>query len=220
MRTAFRLAIFSFLASNCFGQELPNHLEPIKPAIWSAGLGQAVDGLVPPGDQAVWMIVSPSLQKGWAVSIIRSQVVGQKPTYCAWLVESRDPVLVPPPPPPGNKKSNGKFLIPTPRPLHKFSAPLVPEMAERIISAWRECVKGTRYSGDLASHGGFDGISYFFYAERNFYGKTWGPQAPTPTALVNVAQSLAEYAQSNITARSVALGKVSSNLKELETSLH
>ncbi len=221
MRIAVRLATFSLLASNCFGQELPNHLEPIKPATWSAGLGQAVEGLIPTGDQAVWMIVSPSLQKGWAVSIIRSEVVGQKPTYCAWLVESRDPVLVPPPPPPrGSKKANGISIIPTPRPLHRYSAPLTPEMAERIISAWRECVKGTKYSGDLASHGGFDGISYFFYAERNFYGKTWGPQSETPAALVNVAQSLAEYAQTNITARSVALGKVGSSLKELETSLH
>ncbi|WP_257307548.1 hypothetical protein [Geothrix campi] len=167
------------------------------------------------------MIVSPSLRKGWAVSIIRNEVVGQKPTYCAWLVESRDSVLVPPPPPPpGSRKPKGKSIIPTPRPLHRFSAQLAPEMAERIISAWRECVKGTRYSGDLASHGGFDGISYFFYAERNFFGKTWGPQSETPTALVNVAQSLAEYAQSNITDRSVALDKVSSSLNELETSLH
>ena len=42
MLTVVRFATFSILASNFFGQNAPNHLEPIRPWAWSTGLGQAV----------------------------------------------------------------------------------------------------------------------------------------------------------------------------------
>jgi hypothetical protein len=201
-----------------FGQEYPNHLEPISGRLWAVGLSSAEKSLLPNGHCDYWMIAAPSFSPGWSVSIVLNDRYSNDPTYTVWFVKSGGPILAPPPAPSLNGKTpKQRPYIPKPR--LKRSIKIDKQLALRVINAWHQCVKATRYFGDRAFHGGLDGTSYFFCTESHYFGETWGPHPGVPSALVELAVALSMIPQSSTSERQNAIDLVIQKCGMLEQCL-
>jgi hypothetical protein len=189
------LALFSWLS--LFSQGMPNHLEPIRPGMWTIYLQKGVDKLTPKRNVILWMLATPAFKPEYAISLIDTSQDISKPNYILSFSRASRRILAPPPPPPFPGE---KVQIASPLPPIKIatSARPIPEhTAKRIIETWSKLVKSTRYAEDSATHSGCDGCSYFFYIQDFYYGKTWSPETPVPSAAVDLADTLVVYATDN-----------------------
>jgi hypothetical protein len=148
------------------------------------------------------MICSPSFSGEYAIAVIDKSDDPKCPNYILqYSKASREIGLPPPPPPPPGIRAERvkKF---DPKKDVKFQTVELPiEIASLLIPAWRRSVMATRYQGDKAWHGGLDGVSYFFYADRWFYGMSWCPETGISKSLVELGGLLAELVQASPSTR-------------------
>ena len=199
-----KLLIFFALVSFSIGSNSsePNHLVPISPYDPTGYQNAVFESLIVNGVANAYMISLPSFSPEEAVILYSDTEYLQKDgkpvfpvklTKEEWFVKS---VIA-------NKmihqtkiRSDGaiEYDIRPTKDVVVHIAKIEKNDAQKIISAWKKVLQGTRYYDEPMS--GFDGTNYLFYTGHELYGKAWSPDSGIPKMLVDLGNLLSEYARS------------------------
>lgn len=175
----------------------PTHLDPVPPHNWIL-LGPSYRKLIPRKDCVLWMLAAPSFEQHYSVAIVRSGDGAVPPSYEVKFSKVTQGFIINTAPAPAPSLDGSHNAVPEkPQKLRLFHASrAIPSpLAEKVIAAWGNEVKRTRYDSDQALHIGCDGCTYFFFFERFFFGTTWSPTEGRPKMMVDLASLLGEFAQ-------------------------
>jgi len=195
MHISFPASILIF-TSCAIAQDAPFYLEPLPPPVWHAYVAKGVDKLVGNWRSVAWMVATPAFEGEYAVSIQITETPKGNQQYTVTFSKASAPFLAPPPPPPplGSKDTKpSKASIK----ISRHSKVLPSDLASKVIQAWTDGMKTTRYSGDQSMHVGLDGVSYFFYAGSTYFGQTWCPDHGVSLAMVYFAKTLIAFTLSD-----------------------